>query len=68
MEYKKVVKHISKDKQHKTTDIAVRELMRIYEIWLGQKEYPTTGNRTYHITITHTHAKHQEAWSNHRQW
>ena len=56
----KVIKHISKDKKNKTTDIAVRELMGIYEIWLGQKDYPTTGNKTYHITITHTHAKHEE--------
>jgi len=51
---------ISKNKRTKTTDIAVSELHRIYEVWLNQKNFPTTGDRTYHITITHTHAKHQE--------
>ena len=39
---KKPVKHISKDKQYKTTDMAVKELITIYEIWLNQKRYPTT--------------------------
>ena len=54
------MKLINKDKQYKTTDIAVKELVRIYDIWLYQKSFPTTGNKTYHITITDTHAKHEE--------
>ena len=55
------MKLISKDKRPKTTEIAVSELKKIYEIWLNQKKYPIPGNRTYHITITDTHAKNEKA-------
>jgi hypothetical protein len=54
------MKLISKNKRPKTTEIAVSELEQVYDIWLNQKIYPTSGNRTYHITITDTHAKHEE--------
>ena len=54
------MKLLTKNKRIKTTDIAVSELYSIYEVWLNQKNFPTTGDRTYHITITDTHAKHEE--------
>ena len=56
---RKPIKHISKDKLYKTTDMAVKELIRIYEIWLSQKQYPTSVNKTYHITVGETNAKHE---------
>jgi hypothetical protein len=56
---KKPIKHISKDKLYKTTDMAVNELIRIYDIWLSQKKYPTSVNKTYHITVGETKAKHE---------
>ena len=54
------MKLISKNKQTKSTRIAIQELENIYEIWLNQKTFPCSGNQTYHITITDTHAKHEE--------
>jgi hypothetical protein len=52
-------KHFSKNPIGKTTSLAIQDLIHAYDIWLNQKRFPTTGNRTYEITITDTTAKHE---------